>query len=234
MRKYCFLFLLTLNGSLCAKEWKNLKHYQKATDKEYLSPSDWLKTDRVQNTIVWQKANLYNLNNNLPEEYTRIVERRDFYKWIYKELYKQGNEIVWASMSYFISKKLHLMESFPYSIGFSKKTLEYVHEGSTVVFNNAFKELNGIYNLNVSLVNNRALEWDEAILYKEQYEWIDGIYEKMNARSLKTVERIAKGKFPFGLIVPKRIRFKGDISNAEVRYHYAMNVLRAYCKERYK
>jgi hypothetical protein len=234
MRIYGLLFLLLLNGSLYAKEWKSMRVYQKTIQQETLLPSDWLRSDRVHNTAVWQQANLYNLNNNLPQEYIRIVERRDFYKWFYKELYKQGHEVVWVTMSYFISKKLHLVESFPYSIGFKKKTIYHVRQGSEDVFNSAFIELKTIFNLEDVLLGNDALEWDKTILFKEQFEWINGIYKDMDARSLKTVERIAKGECLYRLVVPKKIRFKGDISNPEVRYNYAVQVLREYCGDRYK
>jgi hypothetical protein len=230
MRKYCYLFLLILSGSLYGKEWKNLKVYQNITHQEKLSPKDWLRADRIHCTTVWNKANLYNIDNNLPQEYLEIIQRRDFYEWANKELFKKGHEVVWISMSYFISKKLHIMESFPFSIAFDKRTLQYVNDGSEVVFNNAFKELKIIFNSKKIFKGSNALVWDKDILHKEQFEWIEKIYENMDKRSLKTVKRIAKGKFPFSVFVPKSIRFKEDISNPEARYQYAVKVLRPYCE----
>lgn len=69
---------------------------------------------------------------------------------------------------------------------------------------------------------------------KKQYEWIDSIYKTMDANNLKTLERIAKGKFLYGLVVPKAIRFIGNLSKAEIRYEYAIKVLKPYCENRYK
>jgi len=234
MRTCVFLFLIFLNSSLYAKEWKSLRVYQKTTQQEVLLPSDWLRSDRVHNTIVWQQANRYNLNNNLPKEYERIIERRDFYKWLNDELHMQGHEVVWPSMSYFISKKLHLVESFPFSIGFRKKMIQYVHEGSEDVFNNAFIAIGHLFNSENILSGDNALKWDKSVLLDEQYEWISGIYKNMDAQSLKTVGRIAKGKCLYGFVVPKKIRFKGDISNPKVRYEYAIEVLRPYCENSLK
>ena len=35
------------------------KEYQKDTQQEKLSPSDWLKSDRIRNTMIWQQANIF-------------------------------------------------------------------------------------------------------------------------------------------------------------------------------
>jgi len=148
MKYILILFLITLNTPLCAKEWRSLKIYQKITQKEKLEPSDWLKSDRLKNTTIWQMANKYNLDNNLPKEYNRIDERKDFYNWFYKELENQGHEVVWGTMAHFISKKLRLMEVFPYSIFSNKSILNYGNQGSKVVFNNAFKELRTLFYYN--------------------------------------------------------------------------------------
>ncbi|SFZ92854.1 hypothetical protein SAMN05428642_1021039 [Flaviramulus basaltis] len=230
IRWIVFLFLFMLNNTLYAKEWESLKAYQKITQKENLSPSDWLKRDRNENTLVWKEANIFNLKNNLPKEYTSIIQRRDFYKWLYSEISNKGHEILWINMAYFISKKMHLMEVFPYSIFSKRKIKTYAREGSETVFNNAFAELNKLYNSKFILKEEKALEWDKSILKKEQYIWIDSVYKKMDAKSFKTLESIARGEFLYGLLVPKSIRFNGDLSNAESRYQYAINKLKPYCE----
>ncbi|MDD7887049.1 Insecticidal toxin complex protein [Flavivirga sp. 57AJ16] len=235
MRFLIFILIIFLNAPLLlAKEWKSLRVYKKETQKETLSSSDWLKLDRVKNTLVWQEANLFNLKNNLPQEYKSISQRRDFYKWLFSELDKKEHEIIWVKMAHFISKKMHLMEVFPYSV-FSKKDIRsYARKGSEIVFNNAFIELQGLYNSQSILKAGKALEWDRTIIEKEQYEWLHGIYKTMDDGNLKILERIAKGKFLYGLLVPKAIRFKGNLLKAEMRYNYAIEVLRPYCENRYK
>ena len=138
MRWIIILAFFVFNNSISAKEWRNLEAYQKITQKQNLSPSDWLKSDRLKNTQVWQQANQYNLNHNLPNQYTKIKQRKAFYKWLYLELDKKGHEVVWVKMAHYISTKLRKMESFPYAIFTSKKILKYANMGSKLVFNKCF------------------------------------------------------------------------------------------------
>ena len=72
------------------------------------------------------------------------------------------------------------------------------------------------------------------MLYKEQYQWLQGIYQSIDLKSLKTIERMAKGKGIYSLMVVKALRFRGDISIAEARYDYAMQILLEYCKKTYE
>ncbi len=234
MRWIIFFFILTFSNTLSAREWLSLRIYKKETQQELLPPSDWLKCDRTRNTVVWQEANVFNLKNNSPQEYQNISQRRDFYKWLFNELNKKEHEVIWVKMAYFISKKMRLTEVFPYSV-FSKKGIKtYARQGSETVFNNVFIELQKLYNSQSILKKEKALKWDKTILKKEQYKWIDSIYKTMDAKNLKTLERIAKGKFLYSVFVPKAIRFKGDLSKAEMRYNYAIEVLKPYCENRYK
>tara|TARA_R110002049_G_scaffold302258_1_gene494972 strand:+ start:29232 stop:29912 length:681 start_codon:yes stop_codon:yes gene_type:complete len=226
--------MLALSTTISAKEWKRLELYQSETKNETLLPSDWLKSDRLQNTVVWQRANAFNLQNDLPQEYTNISQRRDFYKWLFETLEKKGHEVVWVKMAYFISKKMHLMEVFPYHV-FIKKTIKsYAVTGNALVFNNAFNELNELLDSDTILKDDKAVAWDKTILHKEQCQWLDSVYITMDTKNLKTLERIAKRKFLYSLVVPKAIAFKGILSNAEDRYLYAVEVLKPYCENAYK
>lgn len=226
---YTLLFAISFSSE--AKEWKNLKAYQKVSLNEKLPPSDWLKSDRKQNTLVWQNANTYNLTNNKPEEYKTIIQRRDFYTWFNAQIKAKGHEVVWPKMAYFISHKLRLIESFPHNIFTSKALKGYANKGSETVFNNAFSLLEQLWASQTILKGDAALQWDESILKKEQYIWIEDIYKTMDKSTVKKIERMAKGKFLYGLVVPNAIRFEGDISKAEDRFQYAMNTLRVYCKD---
>jgi len=217
-----------------AKEWKTLKHYQKFTQKEQLSPSDWLNSDRKKNTLVWQKANDYNLNNNKPNEYQTISQRRDFYIWIDQEFEKIGHEVIWQKMALYISQKLRLLETFPHVMFISKSVKEYVHQGSEMIFNYAFERLKELFYSKEILKNNDAIQWDKDMMHDEQYIWVESIYKKIDKKSLKQVERMASGKFLYALVVPKTIRFKDDISSPEDRYQYAINVFRPYCINYFK
>jgi len=41
---------------------------------------------------------------------------------------------------------------------------------------------------------------------------------------------MAKGKFLYGLVLPKAIRFEGNISDAKDRYVFALEKLRVCCE----
>lgn len=129
---------------------------------------------------------------------------------------------------------MHLVEVFPYSL-LSKKTIKhYTNAGSDTVFNNAFIELHELYLSQDVLQGNEANLWDKKILKEEQYFWIDSVYKTIDTKSLKTLERIVKGKFLYGLALPKSIRFKGQPAKAESRYNYALEILKPYCQNRHK
>lgn len=230
--KLSFLLVLT-SCSLHAKEWKTLKIYQQKTHQETLSSSDWLTSDRKNTTMVWQLANKSNLENNLPNQYENIVQRRDFYNWLYKEVDRQGHEVVWFKMVHFISKKLRVMETFPNTIFVNKKLMGYANSCSEIIFKNAFNEINKLLKSSQPLITNQALQWDKEILYKEQYIWVDSIINSIDAKSERKIENILSGKFLYRFLVPKEIRFSDHLSNKADRYNYAVKKLRAYCEENY-
>ena len=221
---------LCISFSIHAKEWKTLKQYQKATHETTLTPSDWLTSDRRQNSMVWQNANAFNLNHNLPSEYQTIKERRDFYKWINHEFETIGHEVVWQKMAFYISCKLRLLETFPHCLFTTKKVKSYAHQGSEMVFKNAFEKLKNCYNSEKVLKDDDALKWDKMMLHEEQFNWVESIYQSIDGRSLKHIERMAQGKFLYTFVVPKAIKFNGDISVPGERYTYALEILRPYCQ----
>ncbi|WP_418509536.1 Insecticidal toxin complex protein [Corallibacter sp.] len=233
MRSLVCFVLFASCFSVSAKEWNSLRSYQKETGLTTLQPSDWLKHDRKKNTLTWQKANLFNLQNNRPHEYATIKQRRDFYEWLYKDLEEKGFEVMWPKMAYYISNKLRLTKAFPFSVFTTKDVKLYAYKGSVTVFDEAFTYLNQLYYGNV-LRDKEALHWDKNMLYQEQYYWLQDIYNDVGDKTLKTISRMAKGKGFYRLVVPKAIRFHGDISNQDERYKYALSTLRIYCKSYFK
>lgn len=234
MRIILFVLAFSFSFTIQAKEWKTLKHYQKLTQKAELSPSDWLTSDRINNTSVWKNANNYNLNNNMPNEYQSIKQRRDFYIWIDHEFEKIGHQVIWPKMALYISRKLRLLEKFPHVMFISKSVNEYVHQGSEMIFIDAFERLKELYCSKDILKNNDAIQWDKNMMHDEQFIWLESIYKKIDKKSIKKIERMAGGKFLYALVVPKAIRFEDDISNPEDRYQYALNVFRPYCINHFK
>lgn len=233
MKSFLFTFLFIITTLAYSKEYKNLKEYQELSGKTVLSASDWLCKDRKNNTLVWQQANIYNLKNNLPSEYESIEQRTDFYLWLFKALDKKQMDIVWPKMAYFISNKLETTQAFPFNLFIRKEVKNYATKGSETVFGKAFEKIQQLYFAEETLSTNDAYAWDEAIIAKEQYVWLQGIYNEIDEKTLKTIDKMAKGKCIYKFMVPKEVEFKGDLSNKENRYHYALNTLRPYCKEEY-
>ena len=234
MKNGLLILLLCFFNLSTAKEYKNLKEYQKLTGKLQLESSDWLRSDRKNNTAVWQHANLYNLHNNLPLEYQSIKERTDFYLWLFKSLDDKGSEVIWPKMAHYISNKLENVKSFPFNIFTRKEVKRYATKGSETVFSKAFEKIKALYFSESILKSEEALAWDESIIYEEQYVWLQEIYSGIDQKTLKTIDKMAKGKCIYILMVPKEIVFSGDLSNKEDRYDYALNILRPYCKTEYK
>jgi hypothetical protein len=229
MKIIVFVLAFGFSLSIQAKEWKSLRKYQKITQNERLSPSDWLASDRRQNSQVWQKANAYNLTHNRSSEYQTIKQYRDFYFWIDNEFTLKGHQVVWQKMAYFISCKLRMLETFPHGILVSNQVKAYARQGSQVVFNSAFERLKILFSSDQVLINESALLWDKTMLHDEQYLWIESVYKEIEKKSLKQIERMARGQFLYALVVPKAVRFKDNISKPEERYQYALHILRPYC-----
>ena len=233
MNRLLFILMFVLSFSAFPKEWQSITEFQKETNLHELPAKDWLRSDRKQSTLVWSLANHYNLSHNLTHEYETIAQRRDFYKWYYEAIALKGHEVMWPKMAHFISKKLRLIKAFPYNLFTKKEVKDYAYLGSESVFNLAFPDLKALYFSNTIFKGEAALQWDEEVLYKEQYLWINHIYETIDTKSLKTIERMAKGKGFYALMVAKAIRFEGDISKPEERFNYALGALRDYCERTY-
>ena len=77
MKNFLLFAILCMSFCCNAKEWKSIKEYQKATNSITLEATDWLKSDRKKNTIVWQNANIYNITYDLSSQYVIIQQCRD-------------------------------------------------------------------------------------------------------------------------------------------------------------
>lgn len=225
------LFFFCVDSS--AAEWKNFKAYQQKNGRNTLLPKDWLKKDRLKNTVTWQQANSFNLKNNSFLEYQTIKQRRDFYKWYALYIEKKGHKVVWPRMAHFISAKLNLATHYPYKMFLKNDVIDAAKIGSEKVFNSAFLSMYNLYSNTTVLNEKESLAWDEAILYKEQHIWVKEVYDTLNEKTLKRLAHIAKGKFVYAVVVPKKLRFKGCLASAQERYTYAMQTLRKHCENSY-
>ena len=137
-------------------------------------------------------------------------------------------------MIHFISEKLHKMETFPFVIFTNKKIMQFANSCSEIIFNNAFTEANNLFKLKLPLTEEQALDWDKAILYKEQYIWVDEVINTIDTKSIQKIEHILQRKFFYRPFIHKEISFDGELKNKEERFNYALNKLRAYCEKHYK
>ncbi|AUS04071.1 Insecticidal toxin complex protein [Pseudotamlana carrageenivorans] len=234
MRQLLFVGIISICTHVQAKEWASLRALEKETGSRELKASDWLKSDRKQNTVVWQSANAYNLNHNQPSEYKTIMERRDFYAWYNTIMKKRGNDVIWPKMAHFISVKLRLIYAFPFCLFTNKAVKNFAFQGSETVFMYAFEPLKALLENHTTLNAEAALKWDDAMVYKEQYHWLENVYQSIDQESLMAIEHMAKGQGFYKFLVPKDIRFKSDITVTKNRYYYARYVLRDYCKKHYQ
>lgn len=226
------LWTLMLSSVLNAREWKHFNEFKASTGQSQLSILDWLEKDRLHNTIVWQNANRYNLYHGNSHEYITLAQRKDFYNWFVSCIDQRGDEVQWPKMARYISSKLYLVNRFPYKLLTTKQVKKYVMEGSEVAFHSSFGYLSKLFFSDKVLVGKDSEDWDKRMLEKEQYQWVEEVYQTMDEKSLRQLEHIAKGKSLYGIIVPKKVRFEGDLREAEDRYNYAENILKPYCLNR--
>ncbi|WP_066224908.1 hypothetical protein [Formosa haliotis] len=231
MKQLCLTVMLFALQLAFAKEYKSLKAFQAETNQEALQASDWLKSDRIKNTKVWKKANFFNLKQENYNAYTTVIQRLYFYKWIQVELDKNSHEIEWVHMAIFISDKLRLIGQFPFKYFLHKNTITYTNLGSAVVFEHAFPELKELLFSSEPLRGEPARTWDVNMLHKEQYIWVESVYQHMDEKSLKQISNIAKGNGVYGLFVEDALEFSGDLKDPDARYAYAINILLPYCRD---
>ena len=233
--KYLFLIIsvIFIIPNTYSKEYKSLNDFKVKTNQKGLTKSDWLLKDRKLNTKIWKEANYYNLSNNLPLEYTTINQHKDFYYWYQQEISIKRHEVVWPSIAVFVSSKLGLMEKFPINVLTNSKIINYSKKGSSIIFNNVFRELFMLLNQKHIIKGEEALKWDAELLYKEQVELLQSMYETIDKESLKKLEHLVQRKGLNALFISKKLKYEDDISNPIQRYNYALQKLRPYCQERY-
>jgi len=220
-----FLFLLSTNCAV-SQEWKNLKIYQKETGKLSLENGCWLKKDRQRHNAVWNNANMFNLsldNGNL--KYQTICQIRDFYVWFNQEIEKKGHEIKWIKSAGFVAHQLSkvdygLIRTF---IVRNKEVVAFANEGSKKVFAFGYPQLKQVYFSTNIIKGPAAKDWDSIYGAKEQCLILEPLYQKLSAKALWKLNRMAKGKGVFALAVPKKWRFIGSIEDCKARFEHGMN-----------
>jgi hypothetical protein len=52
----------------------------------------------------------------------------------------------------------------------------------------------------------------------------------LSDKAIKKLQKMAEGKGIYRLVIPKELRFNGDLKNCEARYNYSINTLVEYYK----
>jgi hypothetical protein len=169
-------------------------------DKDIRGKQDWTGADRVGNTQRWQDACLTNLKAVDSSQYTRIVERRDFYKWFYEFTASQGYTTRWTLAASVVANGAHqiadidndlLNEIANEELGLANVELRgYMREGNQVLFDNVLPKLKKLVD-GGPLKGAAALKWDMQVLAEEQ-TLIQPLYTKMSKDSLQQLDDIAR------------------------------------------
>jgi hypothetical protein len=231
MKRIVLIVLIIINViNLSAQEWKNLRTYKKSTGKEVLSNGNWLKKDRKRNTEIWQKANEYHLSNLNPAAYTNIEQRRDFYKWFDEWRLEKGHEIEWVGVAAIVAGQFANTENWFVQkfVIRNQAIIDFAATGNQTILNDVFPELQQVYFSDSLLIKEAAEIWDSTYGYREQCVIIQPFYEKQDKKAVDKLRKMAKGKGIFFFVVPKSIRFKGDITNCEDRFKHGNIVLPKY------
>jgi hypothetical protein len=214
-----------------SQEWKNLSTYKKVTGHVKLENGNWLKKDRIKNTVVWSLANQYNLtieNGNL--KYQSISEIRDFYSWFDTERKKQGHDVIAFGVAALVAGQLSNFDNFfVRTIVVSNKDVVYFgNEGSKRVLAYFYPLIKEIYFSKKTLKGQAAKDWDIYIGQIEQCEIVEPIYNELPTKAINKLERMAKGKRIYRLKVKKELRYVGDIKDCKARYNHAFTKLYAF------
>ncbi len=225
-----FFFLISSQFSF-SQEWKNMKDYQKTTGNTVLENGCWLKKDRKRNTETWKYANKFNMtltDGNL--KYKTISQIRDFYFWLDGEFKKQEHEINTVGVVAIVADQLSNFDNWFIRkiIVRNKEVIWFGNEGSNKVLAYAFPIFQEMYNSKNILKGEKAREWDLEYMKKEQCQIVEPLYNRLSAKAIKKLKRIAKGKGIFNLGIKNELKFKGDILDCNSRTEHAFLKVQTY------
>ena len=226
--KIFFILVFIHNQAIFSQEWKNLRAYQKETHHKKLLEGCWLKKDRKNKTVVWKRANAFNLTlKNGNRKYKSIHEIRDFYLWFDTSIKEQGHEMQWIGAAVIAADKLsHLENKFVQTLIVKNPELvAFVKEGSQKVFEYTFPKLKTIYFSKKIIKGITAKNWDINHSDVEQCVILTPLYEKLSKKSFSQLEKMAKGQGIYALGVPKKLRLEGDLKDCEARILHGVQKL---------
>ena len=233
--KIASLILLLNSNFVVSQEYRNLKTYKKETSHSILLDGYWLKKDRKRNTQVWKNANEYNLlQKNAHKNYRSIREIRDFYLWFDNCRKRRGHEVQWIGIAAMASSQLAKLEVGFYRIFVirNKEIIQFAQEGSKKVFSETLPKLKEVYFSTKLLVGNQAVNWDKEHCKIEQCDLLNPLYDKLSKKAYNKLNRMAKGKGIYKLVIPMKLTFVGDLKNCNARISYGRKkILPIYLKK---
>lgn len=229
---HCFI-LIFLFSNTQAQEWKNIRQFRKRTGKLELDSGAWLKQDRKKNSKTWQAANLYNLKQEGGyTQYKNIRQIRDFYKWFDAERKKIGHETTMAGVAAIVANQLSYLENWFIRklIVNDKYIIHFGQQGSHDVIRYFFPYFRELIMTTQPIRGEAAKQWDYEKAKEEQCNIVEKIYLQTPPKSVKKLQRMAKGKGIFRFGVPSCLKYEGEILDCKARYEHAFLKLRTYYK----
>lgn len=214
------------NGLL---EFKNYEAYQKYAKKHGIEAVEasamggqghWLKSDRSDNTGVWQAANTFNLQQGQGyNQYTSISQRADFYAWFTGTIEAKGFETNWPGAATIVAQQMSGLDNGALAWWVGDDVVKFGNAGNKAIFNDVFDNLRDLYNGPV-LKGQAAATWDANTLHHEQFDVVQPIYAAQSSATISTLENMAKGSWLYSLGINPNLRFTGDIMNPQDRYNH--------------
>jgi hypothetical protein len=160
--------------------------------------ADWHAGDRTSLSGTFETANLHNLSVNDHTQYTRIEERRDFYRWFYNYTSARGYTTRWALAASLVANGANqvahmdpVMEGAAQLVGTVNDELQgMMRIGNQVIFDNVFPKLQRLLAAGPR-TGAAALAWDMAILAEEQ-TLIQPLYAGVSPATVNALNNVAR------------------------------------------
>ncbi|NII83270.1 MULTISPECIES: RHS repeat domain-containing protein [unclassified Pedobacter] len=209
------------------KEYEDKEAYRKDNPNGKLDGKDghWLKSDRENNTGVWNRANETNIQkNNGYKEYENLDQRADFYRWFQSETDSRGFETRWAGAAASTVDKLKNLLGMGATItGYSNDEIKsFVKSGNKLIMDDVWGGLQNLYNGD-PIKGDAARLWDGKQLLKEQ-NVINNSYWSLSNKSLTILENSLKKNYFLSKFIPGAV-FQGNLLSIQDRWKYGMGMM---------
>lgn len=188
----------------------------------------WLKSDRIDNTSVWQAANVFNLQQGQGfNQYTSISQRTAFYSWFAETINQKGFDNNWPGAAFVVANQMSWLENPAVAAYLGAEIVKFANAGNKAIFNDVFDNLRDLYNGPV-LKGQAAVNWDTRTLAHEQFGIVQGLYEQQSQATIQKLQEMASGQGMFYFGVPNDLMFKGSIINPMDRFNHGASRVTDY------